>query len=76
MKFAFDANGGHRVLFIFFLLGYYNRQRTICYYSQGFAEITYLVIGCTQRNEDAGKLLQLYTGVHGEHLGLQLLGNC
>ena len=75
MKFAFNANGGHRVFF-FFYWGTTTVREQYVIILKGWQKSHHLVIGCTERNEDAGKLLQLYTGVHGEHLGLQLLGNC
>ena len=40
--------------------------------SQGWQKSHHFVIGCTQRNEETGKLRQLYTGVHGEPLAIQL----
>ena len=39
---------------------------------QGWLKLHHLLIGCTQRKEDADKLYQLRPRVHGEYLAIQL----
>lgn len=63
MEFVFKANGEYRVLF--FLMMYYSRQRTVCCYYTGLAETPSFCYWLY-------KLHQLYTGVHEQHLAIQL----
>ena len=63
MEFVFKANGEYRVLF--FSMMYYSRQRTVCCYYTGLAETPSFCYWLY-------KLHQLYTGVHEQHLAIQL----
>ena len=65
MRFVLKVNGGTG--FHFFIGELLSSENP-----QGWLRSHHFIIDYTQKNEDAGKLHQLFPGVHGEHLAIQL----